>query len=120
MPNPGTWGNFLRIEADRDVAVPADPTQTVAELFNLTISEVAILGGRQTTVRSETYRNLTLRPGVANDALQVVNEGSRLVQLDRDGLAALPARTPGAARQSSGTVGGGLALPAAIPADLST
>ena len=118
--NPGTWGNFLRIEADRDVAVPADPTQTVAELFNLTISEVAILGGRQTTVRSEVYRNLTFRPGVANNALQVVNEGSSLVQLDRDGMAALPSPYTPVLPQSSGTVGGNLALPAAIPANLST
>ena len=119
--NPGTWGNFLRIEVDRDVAVPADPTQTADELFNLTVSEVAILGGRQTTVRSEVYRNLTFRPGVTNNALQVVNEGSSLVQLDRDGMAALPSPyTPPVLPQGSGTVGANLALPAVIPANLST
>ena len=69
-------GSFLRIQVDRDVAVPDDPMQTAAELFNLTVSEVAILGGRQSTVSSEAYRNLTFRPDVTNNALQVVNEGS--------------------------------------------
>jgi phage tail sheath protein FI len=118
--NPGTWGNFLRIQVDRDVAVPADPIQTAAELFNLTVSEVAILGGRQSTVRSETYRNLTFRPDVTNNALQVVNEASSLIQLDRDGMAALPVPYTPLLPQSSGTVGGNLALPAVIPASGTT
>ena len=85
---------------------PADPLQTAAELFNLTVSEVAILGGRQSTVRSETYRNLTFRPDVTNNALQVVNEASSLIQLDRDGMAALPVPYTPLLPQSSGTVGG--------------
>jgi phage tail sheath protein FI len=114
--NPGTWGNFLRIEVDRDVAVPDDPTQTIAELFNISISEVAILGGRQSTVRSEVYRNLTFRPGAANNALQVVNEGSKLVQLDRDGMTALPDPFTPVLPQESGTVGADLPMPPTIPA----
>jgi phage tail sheath protein FI len=119
--NPGTWGNFLRIEIDRDVAIPDDPTQTADELFNFTVSEVAILGGRQSTVRSETYRNLTFRPDVTNNAIQVVNEGSSLVQLDRDGMAALPSPyTPPVLPQSSGTVSAPLTMPPAIPASGST
>ena len=117
--NPGLWGNFLRLEVDYNVAVPADPTLTVKELFNLTVTEVAISGGQQTTVRQEVYVNLTFRPGAVNNALEVVNDGSKLIQLDRNGLAALP--TPFDLRRpvANGTVGG--APPAGpLPADQDT
>lgn len=110
--NPGNWGNFLRAEIDYDTADPS-------EQFNLTISEVRIDGDRTTTVQSETFRNLTMRPDVANNAIETVNDGSRLAQLDRDGLA--PAAIPNPFVTSfrpdcTGALGGPLPIPAAIPA----
>ena len=113
--NPGAWANFLRLEIDYNVAVPADPLQSVDELFNLTVSEVAISGGQQTTVRQETYHNLTFRPGAVNNVLEVVNDGSKLIQLDRNGLPAFP--TPFAAVRplATGTVGD--APTGALPGD---
>ena len=116
VQNPGTWGNFLRVEIDYDVAVPTDPTQTVAELFNLTVSEVAVQGGRQVTLRQEIYRNLTFRPGATNNAIEVVNDGSKLIQLDRGGMAAFPTPWVAVLPAATGTVGTNLPSAPAIPA----
>src|SRR6266508_3612485 len=115
VENPGTWANFLRVEVDYDVAVPPDPTQTAAELFNLTVSEVAVRGGQQVTLRRETFRNLTFRPGAVNNALEVVNAGSKLVQLELLGTLATPfaAILPAA----TGTVGTALPTSPSIPTD---
>lgn len=77
--DPGVWGNNLRLEVDYDTADPA-------RLFNLTVSEVRREGERTITVQTETFRNLTMEPDTPNNALEVVNQGSRLVQLDRVGL----------------------------------
>ena len=66
-------------------------------------------------MQMETFRNLTMTPNTANNALEVVNQGSRLIQFNRDGLAALP--VPPAAMikpAASGTMSGD--LPAAVPA----
>lgn len=81
--DPGEWGNGLRVEVDYDTTDPAT-------LFNLTILEVGEDRGRMVVRQTETYRNLTMRPGATNNAIDVVNAGSRLVQLDREGLADLP------------------------------
>jgi uncharacterized protein len=115
VENPGSWGNFLRVEVDHDVAVPTDPEQGVDELFNVMVSEVAIRGGQEVTLRSETYRNLTLRPGAVNNALEVVNAGSSLVQLEILGTLSTPftAILPAA----TGTVGGALPSSPTIPAE---
>jgi uncharacterized protein len=79
----GAWGNQLRIEIDYDTT---DPTA----FFNLTVSEVEDVGGRMVVQRSETFRNLTMEPEAETNALDVVNAGSRLIQLDRVGLGPLP------------------------------
>ncbi len=71
--DPGRWGNFVRLDVDYDTTDPAN-------LFNLTISEVSP-GGTQPVLRTETFRNLTMNSGVPNSAVDVVNEGSRIVQL---------------------------------------
>jgi uncharacterized protein len=81
--DPGEWGNGLRIEVDYDTTDPAT-------LFNLTIAETAEDRGRMVVRQSETYRNLTMLPGAPNNAIDVVNAASRLIQLDRTGLAGLP------------------------------
>lgn len=109
--NPGTWGDSLRVEIDyatRGAAVAAE-TDT---LFNATVSLVRVDGDRTVTVASERYMNLSLQPGQDN-ALDTINAGSLLVQLNRDTLPALPANNPRPA--GSGTVGGGLAPGAAAP-----
>ena len=74
--NPGSWGNFLRVEVEHN----DDSTEAI---FNLFVSEVAIVGNRTTVLQTETFRNLTMEPDTPNYAVEVVNQGSRLVQLRR-------------------------------------
>lgn len=117
--NPGLWGNTLRLEVDY---LTSDP----ASLFNLSILQVSIDGDRTSVVATELFRNLTFQPGVTNNVLDVVNQGSSLIQLTRDpalvartasaalALAALPAVAPWPRPRSSGTLGA--ALPLAFPA----
>src|SRR3546814_6908572 len=81
--DPGAWGNFLRVEVDYDTTDPA-------ELFNISVAEVRVEGDRTSVLQTETFRNLTMEPNTPNNAVEVVNQGSRLVQLDRAGLTALP------------------------------
>lgn len=110
--NPGTWGDFLRFEIDYATRAPTVAAETDT-LFNATVSLVRVDGDRTVTVASERYVNLTMLPGQDN-ALDVINAGSALVQLDRSGLAALPAanRRP----EASGTTSGALAAGALGPA----
>lgn len=75
VENPGKWGDKLRIDVDYDTT---DPTTR----FNMTVSEVGERNGRPTVLQSETFRNLTMAAG-ADNAIEVVNEGSKLIQLDR-------------------------------------
>ncbi len=77
--NPGEWGNSIRLEVNYDTANPL-------EQFNLIVSEVRVDGDRTTVLQTEVHRNLTMRPNVPNNALEVVNQASMLVQLDRAGL----------------------------------
>ena len=117
--NPGTWGNFLRVEVDYDTAAlpnaNIDPTGTVTqdELFNLTISLVEVRDGRTFTKQTEVFQNLTMRPNVATNALSVVNEGSRLVQLRSPNLQEPPLRPA-----ATGTLGSAPA--ATLPVGVST
>ncbi|MBI3796010.1 MAG: phage tail sheath family protein, partial [Deltaproteobacteria bacterium] len=73
VDDPGSWGNFVRVDVDYDTT---DPTS----LFNLTVSEVSP-SGTQPVLRTETFRNLTMITGVPNSVRDVVNEGSRIVQI---------------------------------------
>lgn len=75
--NPGDWGNFLRLEISHN-SNAADAT------FNLGIKEVRVDGDRTSVVRQEVFRNLTMAPNTANNAVEVVNAGSLLVQLAVD------------------------------------
>jgi phage tail sheath protein FI len=74
VADPGEWGNALHVEIDYATTDPA-------ALFNLTVSEVADENGRMLVLRTETFRNLTLEPGAENNALEVVNAGSKMIQL---------------------------------------
>lgn len=110
--NPGDWGNHLFLDVDYDAT-------DVNALFNLVVSEIQTLNGQRTVLRTETFRNLTMEPGTPNNALDVVNAGSRLIQLDRLAIAtALPSpwpTTPPYPRPApTGTITG--ALGATMPA----
>lgn len=105
--NPGVWGNNIRVGVDYNTTstVP-DPTEALNELFNLTVSQIDPVTGQ--IVRSETFRNLTLRPGVINSAVDVVNQGSQIATLSN--AAAAPARP-----LATGTLGTALPGVPAIP-----
>jgi phage tail sheath protein FI len=90
VDDPGSWGNFVRAEVDYDTTDPASPI-----LFNLTVSEVARTG-TQPVLRTETFRNLVMAGGAPDSAVDVVNEGSRIVQIGALG---------GARPAPTGTVG---------------
>jgi len=80
----GTWGNNLRVEVDYNTTTP---TTT----FNMSVLEVADVGGREEIVRSETFRNLAV-----NADLPVRIEGaSELVRVSAIPLnsTARPAQT---------------------------
>ncbi len=91
VENPGSWGNWLRVDVDYDTATlpnaNIDPgkIEVQDELFNLTVSQVEIRNGRTLVVQRENFPNLTMRSGVPNNAIAIVNEESRLVQLDSPG-----------------------------------
>jgi uncharacterized protein len=76
VADPGEWGNNFRIDVDYNTSTPAST-------FNLTVSEVAIQGGRQVTVRTETYRNLSMNPEAPTFVESVVNDGSMLIQVSK-------------------------------------
>jgi phage tail sheath protein FI len=108
--NPGFWGNNAHVEIDYDTS---DPTDT----FNLSVSEIRTENGLRTIVRTETFRNLTMQPGTPNNALDVVNASSRLIQLDREGMAALPDPWPDPPPRPAPTGSMGADITAAIPAN---
>lgn len=70
----GEWGNNLRIDVDYNTS---DPSST----FNLTVSEVETVNGKTQTLQSEVFRNLTLDSSDTDYAVDVVNDGSDLIQL---------------------------------------
>lgn len=71
----GEWSNNVRLAVDYDTTTP---TQT----FNLTVTELVNSGGQLVPGAVEVFRNLILDPTKSNDAKKVVNNGSKLVQLD--------------------------------------
>jgi phage tail sheath protein FI len=72
--SPGAWGNNLRIDVD---FATTDPTK----FFNLTVTEVATVNGKQTILATENFRNLTIDSTLPNDAAAVVSAGSQLITL---------------------------------------
>jgi phage tail sheath protein FI len=108
VDDPGSWGNFVRLDVDYDTS---DPTT----LFNLTVSEISPVGS-QPVLRTETFRNLTATQNLPNSVREVVNEGSLMVQVS---AAPLGPNRPVA----TGTVGtlpalGGIAGPFQLDADI--
>ena len=98
---PDFGATTLRVDIDY---ATADPTSQ----FNLSVSEISIDGNRTTVVQSETYRNLSMTPNTPSYALDVVNRGSRLIQLDRTGLVSTNRPAP------TGTLGAALPMAPAL------
>src|ERR1044071_3627454 len=80
VDDPGSWGNFVRLDVDYETSDP--PT-----LFNLTVSEISPVG-TQPVLRTETFRNLRMAPGQPDSVRDVVNEGSRMIQVSASPLGA--------------------------------
>lgn len=76
VDDPGDWGNNLRVDVDYNTSTPASS-------FNLTVSEVISQDGRQVIVQTESYRNLTMDPTDTNFVEDVVNDGSKLIQVEK-------------------------------------
>ena len=96
--NPGDWGKFLRLEVEHNGTA-------ATSTFNLFVSEVAISGTRTTVLQTESFRNLSMTPDTANNAFEVVNQGSRLIQFAPPLSTNLPV--------ASGTVSGDIQDPIA-------
>ena len=101
--NPGSWGNHVRLEVDYGTT---DPTK----LFNLTVTEVDPVSGQ--VLQTEVFRNLNMTVGDPAYAVDVVNNGSKLVQFGKPASATrlLP----------TGTLGAALTVAPAIPANKAT
>ena len=86
--SPGQWGNNLRIDVDYGTT---DPTR----LFNLTVTEISMVGAKAQVVATESFRNLGIDSSKpANYAPNVVNNGSQLVTLSlASGATTRPAQT---------------------------
>ncbi len=108
VPDPGRWGNGLRIEIDYETAQPDG-------LFNLVIKEMGPDG--RAILRTETHHNLSMVEGETNYALEVVNEKSKLVQLDIDETWPTPSELRPAV---TGTLGEAIGPGATIPGERDT
>ena len=86
VENSGEWGNNVRIDLDYAASDPATE-------FNMTVTEVQIVDGREVVTRTETFRNLSMTAGAINNALVVVNNGSQLIQLSPGASTNRPAAT---------------------------
>ncbi len=100
IDDPGTWGDNIRLDVDHDTS---DPAST----FNLAVSEIEMRDNRMATLRSETYRNLSMTNTDPDYAEEVVNSASKMVQLSALG-ATRPAQT--------GTTGAFVNMAAAVAA----
>ncbi|HEX9775222.1 MAG TPA: phage tail sheath C-terminal domain-containing protein [Actinomycetota bacterium] len=91
--NAGTWGNRVRLDVDYDTT---DPTN----LFNLTDTEYLKVGGKMVAATVEEFRNLSMVSGSENYAVDVVNDGSKLIRLE------IPSGAPASRPAQTGAVGG--------------
>lgn len=83
--SPGQWGNNIRIDVDYGT----DP----AQLFNLTVTQVSLTGGKPQVVATETFRNLSLDSTQASYVESVVNKRSQLITVTVQSSTARPAQT---------------------------
>ena len=80
----GAWGNGIRIEVDYATSQPGQ--------FNLTVTRVVTVQGKQQVAATESFRNLVVDKTKPNDAAAVVGDGSKLVTLTST-TGNLPAQT---------------------------
>jgi phage tail sheath protein FI len=83
----GTWGDALRASVDY-AGLPLD-----RGLFNLTIQQVATVGGRERVVATETHRGLNMNKLDSRFVERVVEGASTLVRVASVGLGAPPRPT---------------------------
>jgi uncharacterized protein len=70
----GAWGDSLYLAVDYDTA-------DKHALFNLHVMERRDQNGRRVDVQTEVHRNLSMEPGAASFAVDVVNAASTLIRL---------------------------------------
>jgi uncharacterized protein len=105
--SPGAWGNSVRIDVDYGAT---DPTK----LFNMTVTQVALVAGKPQIVSSETYRNLVINNAQPNDAVATVNAASSLIQLALATVAPTSTHPPAQTGTLSKAFANG-ALPGGVP-----
>lgn len=112
VEDPGEWGNNLRIDIDYNID-PSHPN--ASRLFNLAVNEVMLKDGCEIVLQSETYRNLSMSLSESNYAVEVVNEGSKLIQLTRQSpeadITTRPAQTGTWGTDASGAIAPGALNP---------
>jgi len=69
----GAWGNGIRMEVDYATSQPGQ--------FNLTVTRVVTVQGKQQVAATESFRNLVVDNTKPNDAAAVVGDGSKLITL---------------------------------------
>ena len=69
----GAWGNGIRIDVDYATSQPGQ--------FNLTVTRVVTVQGKQQVAATESFRNLVVDNTKPNDAAAVVGDGSKLITL---------------------------------------
>lgn len=81
--NPGAWGSNLRFALDAQISSQVAAAMGLAPtaLFNLTVREV---GPNGATVRSEQFRNVSLKSGAPRRLDKVLSEESSLVRWKGD------------------------------------
>ena len=84
--------------------------------FNLTISELVVSGNTASVAVAETFNNLTTEPNTANNVIDTVNQGSRLVQL---AMITTPTAAPWPRPRATGIMSGSLDPTRPVFADLS-
>ncbi|RDJ03966.1 phage tail sheath family protein [Rhizobium grahamii] len=109
--NPGGWGDNLRISITNNGSGD-DAT------FNLVVSELRTSGITASIASSEAFNNLTTEPNTANNVIDVVNQGSRLIQIALATGVALTAPFP--RPRATGMVSGELAGTRPVFADIDT
>jgi phage tail sheath protein FI len=83
--SPGLWGQNVQVAVDLKTATQPP------NLFNLVAREVAQVRGKQQTVSTEVYRNLSMDKTSSWYAPDVVNAASSLINLTDKNVGSLPA-----------------------------
>lgn len=83
--SPGLWG--------KNVQVAIGHISGSSDIFNLVAREVIRVSGKDTVVASEIHRNLSMSSSSPRYVMEVINEGSDLLNVTAVGLGGIPAET---------------------------